>query len=174
MDLFKRWRKPPAPVIDLEVLTQKIEKRLSGQFEEMRKGYEEKIAELTPRAEIAPETPIEEVPETPPDTEPVLVIQITCQTKTDGGLEAIYNVESNDLGIQAIDRAYAEMPKWDRTLTNQEKVILFLYDAISTLAEPLLPDATVTELDLRREVFAAPVGNQKWVTDNVDIATRGE
>lgn len=154
--MLKWWKKETPPAVDIEKLTKEIEERV--------------------RASLTPPPAPEPVPEPTPEPEPTgpkLVVTIECKQKPDGGLEAVYTVESNEAGIHQIDRAYAEMPKWNALASDQEKVVLFLYDAISTLAEPLLPDPTVTELDIRREVLSAPVANQKWVTDEVDIATRG-
>ncbi len=158
------WFRKKTPQITLEELTRVVDKKLAEQLETLQKAHQEEISRLKP--------PVPEVMEAPaPQTEePMLEIHISFKTKPDGGLEAIYNVESNEAGIQAIDRSYAEMPKWNQLASNQDKIVLLMYDAMSTLAEPLLPDATLTELDLRREVFAAPVPNQKWVTDEVDIS----
>jgi len=105
--------------------------------------------------------------------EPLLRVVITAKINEAGNLEAVYDVESNDAGIQMIDRSY-EGPRWNKLRSVQEKITLFLYDAVSSLAEPILPDATVTELDLRREVFDSPGQAQPFVTTEVDItgATR--
>jgi len=105
--------------------------------------------------------------------EPLLRVVITAKINEAGNLEAVYDVESNDAGIQMIDRSY-EGPRWNKLRSDQEKITLFLYDAVSSLAEPILPDATVTELDLRREVFDSPGQAQPFVTTEVDItgATR--
>ena len=154
------WRKPRPSVDEL------ISKAVSDALERERQKQETMDVIKAATDVLSHETNQEG--EVPAIEEPLVRITITCQVNSTGNLEALYNVEHNEAGIQSIDRSYSEMPRWNKMRPDQEKIIMFLYDAVSTLAEPLLPDATVTELDLRREIFET--NPQPWITNEVDIA----
>ncbi len=165
------WKKKEKPSIEsvAEQVAKAVAVALAAQREEdARVKAEQESAARQAMADAAAVVP-DPVEEELPPMEPLLRVTITCKTNEKGNLEAVYDVESNDAGIQSVDRAY-DGPRWNKMRSDQEKIILFLYDAVSTLAEPLLPDATVTELDLRREAFEVAPPNEPFVTNEVDIS----
>lgn len=104
------------------------------------------------------------------ESEPVLVVEMRMQLNKEGAVEVVYNFDHNAKAIHEIDRYYAGTPFWKKARLDQEKVVLFMYDSVTSLAEPYLPDNTVTELDLFRESVLGPAPvNQPFVTDEIDI-----